>query len=91
MFYTEHDRLLTFEPGLILFELENTQLGSVRLFFKDNLAAICMLLTVAPEQKAEHNSGCGKNKELILIPNKKQTSQKEYAIIVKGDDYGKEI
>ena len=27
----------------------------------------------------------------ILIPNKKQTSQKEYAIIVKGDDYGKEI
>ena len=28
---------------------------------------------------------------LILIPNKKQTSQKEYAIIVKGDDYGKEI
>ena len=28
---------------------------------------------------------------VILIPNKKQTSQKEYAIIVKGDDYGKEI
>ncbi len=29
--------------------------------------------------------------ELILIPNKKRTHQQECAIIVKGDDYGKEI
>ena len=28
---------------------------------------------------------------VILIPNKKQTIQKEHDIIVKGDDYGKEI
>ena len=64
VFYSEHDRLLVFELGLILFVLENAQLSPVvRLLFKDDLTAICMLLTVASQQKAKRNSGGCKNQE----------------------------